>query len=82
MGLPKAADPRSDGTSAWRQGRQRERRSTERLGRRARATAAASGGQPATNGLAIAGIVLGWIGIGFLALFMLIQMIGLASSPA
>jgi hypothetical protein len=34
------------------------------------------------RGLATAGIVLGWIGIGFLALFMVILMIGLASSPA
>jgi hypothetical protein len=33
------------------------------------------------RGLATAGIVLGWIGIGFLALFMVVLLIGLASSP-
>jgi Domain of unknown function (DUF4190) len=34
------------------------------------------------RGLATAGIVLGWIGIGFLALFVVLAMVGLATDPA
>jgi Domain of unknown function (DUF4190) len=34
------------------------------------------------RGLATAGIVLGWIGLGFLALFVVLAMVGLATDPA
>jgi hypothetical protein len=34
------------------------------------------------RGMATAGIVLGWIGVGFLILFMLLGIIGMATSPA
>jgi hypothetical protein len=37
---------------------------------------------PAAAGHATAGIVLGWIGVGFLALFIMLAMIGLATDPA
>lgn len=33
------------------------------------------------NGLAIAGIVLGWVGLGFLALFLIFLVIGVATGP-
>jgi hypothetical protein len=33
------------------------------------------------RGLATAGIVLGWVGIGFLALFIMVAMVGLATDP-
>lgn len=33
------------------------------------------------NGLAIAGIVLGWVGVGVLALFLIFLAIGLATGP-
>jgi hypothetical protein len=34
------------------------------------------------RGMATAGIVLGWIGVGFLILFMLLGILGMATSPA
>jgi hypothetical protein len=34
------------------------------------------------RGMATAGIVLGWIGVGFLILFVLLGVIGMATSPA
>jgi Domain of unknown function (DUF4190) len=34
------------------------------------------------DGLAIAGIVLGWVGVGVLALFLILLAIGLATGPA
>ena len=34
------------------------------------------------SGLAIAGIVLGWVGVGVLALFLILLAIGLATGPA
>jgi len=33
------------------------------------------------RGLATAGIVLGWVGVGFLALFIVVAMVGLATDP-
>ena len=33
------------------------------------------------RGLATAGIVLGWVGIGFLALFIVLAMVGMATDP-
>jgi len=33
------------------------------------------------RGMATAGIVLGWIGVGFLVLFMLVVVLGMASGP-
>jgi len=33
------------------------------------------------RGLATAGIVLGWVGVGFLALFIMVAMVGLATDP-
>jgi Domain of unknown function (DUF4190) len=33
------------------------------------------------RGLATAGIVLGWVGVGFLALFIVLAMVGLATDP-
>lgn len=38
-----------------------------------------SGGAEAGRGLAVAGIVLGWVGVGFLALLLLLAMIGAAA---
>jgi hypothetical protein len=39
-------------------------------------------GRQGGQGLATAGIVLGWIGVGFLALFIVLAMVGLATDPA
>jgi hypothetical protein len=33
------------------------------------------------DGLAVAGIVLGWVGVGVLGLFLLLMVIGLATGP-
>jgi Domain of unknown function (DUF4190) len=38
-------------------------------------------GMQSGRGMATAGIVLGWIGVGFLVLFMLVGIIGMASGP-
>jgi hypothetical protein len=39
-------------------------------------------GMQGGRGMATAGIVLGWIGIGFLVLFMLVVILGMASGPS
>jgi len=41
-----------------------------------------SGGLQSGRGMAIAGIVLGWIGVGFLVLFIVFAIIGVASEPS
>jgi hypothetical protein len=38
-------------------------------------------GMQGGRGMATAGIVLGWIGVGFLVLFVLLFVLGMASSP-
>ena len=38
-------------------------------------------GMQGGRGMATAGIVLGWIGVGFLVLFMLVVVLGMASGP-
>ena len=38
-------------------------------------------GMQGGRGMATAGIVLGWIGVGFLVLFMLVAVLGMASGP-
>jgi hypothetical protein len=38
-------------------------------------------GMQGGRGMATAGIVLGWIGVGFLVLFVLVAAIGMASGP-
>ena len=39
-------------------------------------------GMQGGRGMATAGIVLGWIGVGFLVLFMLVAVLGMASGPS
>jgi hypothetical protein len=40
-----------------------------------------SGGMQSGRGMAIAGIVLGWIGVGVLALIIILVIIGVSSEP-
>jgi hypothetical protein len=51
-------------------------------GYKARSSIDASGGRVGGRGLAIAGIVLGWIGIALNALFIILIIVGATSSPA
>jgi hypothetical protein len=39
-------------------------------------------GMQGGRGMATAGIVLGWIGVGFLVLFILVVILGMASGPS
>ena len=48
----------------------------------ARQQIAQAQGMQQGQGMATAGIVLGWIGVGFLVLFILLFILGLASSPS
>jgi hypothetical protein len=52
-----------------------------RLGARARRQIAERQGMQDGRGMATAGILLGWVGIGFLALVIVLGIAGMASDP-